>query len=70
VRSTYQDNSASDGKDNTPLSPPTFLLGTSDFARKKSASLVKRIVSVRAAEKISTSARNEGQSQFSLVTAN
>ena len=60
--STYQlANSASDGKANTLRTPPIFLLGTSDSARKKSVSAVKRIVTVRAAEKTSTFARREGQ---------
>jgi hypothetical protein len=62
-RSTYpQDSSASDGRNNTPLSQPIFLLAATDSARRKSTSLAKRIITtVRAAEKTSTSVKIAGQ---------
>ena len=35
VRSNYQANRASDGKNNSLRTPPTFLPETTDFARKR-----------------------------------
>jgi hypothetical protein len=65
-RSTYhKDSSASDGRKNTPLSLPLFLLTATNSSRKKFTSPAKRIVTtVRAAEKTSTSVKNAGQYHF------
>jgi hypothetical protein len=62
-RSTYhKHSSASDGRINTPLSLPLFLLNATNSARKKFISNAKRIVTtVRAAQKTSTSVKSAGQ---------
>ena len=65
-RSTFhKHSSASDGRNNTPLFLPLYLLVATNSARKKFTSPAKRIVNaVRAAEKTSTSVKIAGQ--FSL----
>jgi hypothetical protein len=68
-RSTYQqDSSASDGRINTPLFLPLFLLAATNSARKKFISTAKRIATtVRAAPKISTSVKSAGQYTFFMT---
>lgn len=62
-RSTFhKHSSASDGRNNTPLFLPLYLLVATNSARKKFTSPAKRIVNaVRAAEKTSTSVKIAGQ---------
>lgn len=60
-RSPYpQDSSASDGRNNTPLSQPVFPLAATNSARKKCTSAKRTATTVRAAEKISTSVKSAG----------
>jgi hypothetical protein len=68
-RSTYhKHSSASDGRINTPLSLPLFLLNATNSARKKFISNAKRIVTtVRAAQKTSTSVKSAGQYSFRSI---